>query len=297
MDEHQKDLGTSEKETLQLYTQEFLTPKQIAKRRGLAQSTIRNQLASLRRKGYLTKGNRQHQQVPSCMPHEVVTKKLRLHGEEFHVKILNTSTPFLRRLGREKDLFLDGSRVRLSKDSLRVWSGMSFWGDSVEQVESAARDYWLRFFSSLEHELNVLLLKPRSKNIRRVKHHVAEVGNELAVDVNARKERLRVSGSDGMEWLLVDASFGFNELETVHPLRASSDMRDVVIPFFNDLRDNKVSLPSIMEREAAELRGVVFELSKALSVTHQQLQMVISLVSPMKPSDGLQDASLADYYG
>lgn len=215
------------------------------------------------------------------------------------MKIINSSTTYERAFRRGSDVVIDGNRVRLYRDSFEVYSGHDFWGVDPVDSERQSSVYWLHFFHRLEHTFNILLIKPGRHNIKRVKQHVAEVGNELASDVSSRRDRLRVKGFDGREWLLADASFGFKELETVHSERAVFDMQDVVMPFFNDLRDNSavVKLPSVMEREAAELRGVVFELGKALQVTQSQLQTVIDVITPRSPSDGLSDSSLADYYG
>ncbi len=216
-----------------------------------------------------------------------VTKRFRLHGEEYNVQVLNGSSTFDRARRRGTDLFLDGHRVRIYSRSLEIYSGRDFWGLTPRDCEAESSRYWFRFLAMLEHRLNVLLVKPGTHNIRRVKHHVAEVGNELAVQANRDKERIRVS-KDGREWLLADASKGFQELETVDPQSAALDMQDVVMPFFNDLRDRSdaVRLPSQVAAELDQLRSLVFEIGSA-----------VKLLVPSPPESLNTDSSLMDYYG
>lgn len=284
MGQDKKRFETSEEETLYLYTQEFLTAPQIAKKRGLSTSTIRTHLSRLRAKGRLTKSNSKNTDVPPCRPSEVI-KNIRLHGEEFNVRLLNASSAYERLYSRGADLQLDGNRVRLYSGSVEVYSSQVFYGESVRECESLSVAYWSRFFAVLEHRLNALILKDSSFNIRRVKQHFADVNNALAKQLSYDGEKLRVFGGDGREWLIVDNSWGFRELETTHSVRAADDMQSVVAPFFNDLRDNGVLLPS--------------DVSKALVQLAESQRALYSVVSSLLPRGVVvdHDERFFDYVG
>jgi hypothetical protein len=91
--------------------------------------------------------------------------------------------------------------------------------------------------------LSIVILKPGFSNINLVNCHIAQVGNELAKEVN--KEQIKVyTLDDGKLWLVIDNSFNLHELETLHPKTALPDMRDIVAPYFNDMRQNPHYLPS-----------------------------------------------------
>lgn len=220
-------------------------------------------------------------------------KKYRLHGEEYNVQIINSSVTYRRAFKRGSDVVIDGNRVRLYRDSFEVYSGHDFWGDTEIVCERKSSQYWQRFFLRLESTFNILIVKPGRHNVKRVKVHVAEVGNELAEGANAERERIRVSGRDGKEWLVADASYGFDELEATHPERAVQDMGNVVRPFFNDLRERReaVQLPSQTFEELRQLRGIVHELGRAVQINTETLKTLLPSVSDR------MDLGRADYFG
>lgn len=210
---------------------------------------------------------------------------LRLHGEEYKLEIVGSSETYHRTRLKASSVMIDGNRVVLYRDVMVVFSYQSFYGSTTDECEREASNYWLRFFRRLESLYGLLLLKERKENIKRVKAHYGETGNELADELRKKKQKLRVFGTrDGREWLLFDDSSpdgtGLNEAETTHSSTpkdgrdAREDMQNVVRPFFNDLRDKRPPLPSEQAKQSEELRELLKLQLQSSVVTAQQVQIV-----------------------
>lgn len=295
----QKKLTKTEEVVLSLLTVEFLTPREVSRRRKTSLETTRTHIKNLKKKGFL--GSHHHSPSPHSytpLPMGVRKHKIRLHAERYRLRIIGSpSFAYVDARRRCSSVLMDENRVVLERDSLVVYSGQSFFGDSPEAAEAAALVYWPRFFSRLESRFGVVLLKPHAQNIKLFFYHFAEVGNELAGDLRVRKQKLRVFGSeDGKEWLLFDDSDKLDEAETTRPptaeKSAKDDMRGVVQPFFNDLRDNDkvVLLPSELSRSLSETAFFVRENAASLG-------LLLKLLRPQEPEDVVDDDWRPDYVG
>lgn len=235
----QKVMTEAEQEVFMLLTKEFLSPTQISRRRKTSTAATSKLLRSLRKKGWI-KGKLIASTHPDGIPGDAVNqsaKKYRLHAEELNVKIIQDSSKY-HALRKEKGTRkIDGNTVRLYKKSIEIYSGQSFWADVPTGVLAPSSLYWTRFLARAEDELGAILYKERSNNVKLVKGELAEIGNELAFDMNSREAKLTVFGDDGKAWLLIDNSWKLQELETVHPQKHVSDMEKVV-KVFNDYREH-----------------------------------------------------------
>lgn len=258
-----------EEEVLQLLTGEFLTQKQISVRRKCSRQAVSKVVKRLKNKGALNLALRRVDKgLPTCQPCQP-GRSIRLHGQEFCVRLLFKGDKYFKARERGNVLQVDGNTVRLHRDSLEVYSGKSFFGESVRLVTVESFEYWGRFLARLEHDLGVVLVKSRAQNVRLVNQHYAEVGNELAGECLKRGVGVRVfTRDDGKLWFVVDDSFNFEEAECVHPETAQEDMGSVVRPFFEDLRSNRPPLlsdvmrtldriVSVNEESACGLRALV----------------------------------------
>ncbi|MBR9703181.1 MarR family transcriptional regulator [Candidatus Woesearchaeota archaeon] len=257
----QKEPTPAEKDVLRLLTAEFLTPKQVSRRRKTKHGVTKKHIANLKKKGLL--GMVASSMVANTYTTPTTGHQIRLHAERYRIKLIEPSREFHRARERANSILVGGNRVVLYRDSLMVYSDQSFFGDDCDSCEAKACAYWPRFFVKLQSQLKILILKERSQNIKQTFYHFAELGNELADDLRRKKNKVRVFGSeDGKEWLLFDDSHKLSEAETTRPptakRTAKDDMGKVVQPFFNDLRDNEadVSLPSetaVMLNQAAHI--------------------------------------------
>jgi len=232
------ELTPVEKDVLRLITNEFLTPQKIAIRRKTTDKAVYKTLAKLKEKGaYNLAKNEVEKIVPTFQP---FNHYIRLHVQEFNIKLLHRDNRYRNLLKKSNLLVIDGNTVRLYRDSIEIYgTNAYFYAKDTERATAKSMAYWTRFFTRLENDLKVILIKPRSQNIRLVNHHYAEMNNELARDLNLKAEKIRIyTKEDGKLWYMIDKSFT-DEGETLHPSTAAQDMGDIIKPFFNDLRDNR----------------------------------------------------------
>ncbi len=282
-------LTSTQHEILHLLTDEFMTPRKIAIRRGTSDKATYKTIAKLKKMGLLSRTlqgvekNRCTIQPLASNVHEI-----RLHGEEWNIKILHQDHRYSEKQKKSNVLHIDGNIVRLYNNSLEVYSGKEFCGDDVQKATARSFGYWNRFFTRLEHDLKVILVKHRAENIRIVKAHYAEVNNELAIDHERRGDHLKIyTRDDGKLWFLIDNSFNLKEAETVHSKTAMEDMQ-AVSRHFNDIRDH--SPPTLSE--------IMFTLRDMVAVqkeTASGLNGVVSVLKSQFPDP--QPNGRGDYFG
>lgn len=217
-------LTTAQNEVLHLITDEFLTIKQIAQRRHSSIQAVYKIATQIKNKGYLGLGLNKVEKVESTFNQSDV----RLHGQEFNIRILWQDNKYQELLEKSNTMFLDSNTIRLYKNSIEIYSGQSFYGKSANISEYNSLNYWKGFIARLEHDLKVSLLKPRSRNIKIVNQHYARGNSEIAEDSVKNRERVWVyAEEDGKLCFITDDSFGFKEDETVHPITGKIDRKNV----------------------------------------------------------------------
>lgn len=239
---HLPKLTQTQSEILLMLTKEYLTPKQISIRRKTQIRATQKIIKQLKDLGLVTKDYRQVRFTqPTNAPNnkKIYDNFIRLHGEEFNIKILYKDKRYKDLLEKGNLVELDGNTIRLYKDSIEVYSGRSFYGEDPQKVTATAFEYWNRLFIKIENTYKIMICKPFINNKRRVNAHYAEVGNELSKSCEERGERIRVySREDSKLWFIIDNSFSLHEAECIHPQDSKDDM-DIVKSFFNDLRGGR----------------------------------------------------------
>lgn len=235
-------LSNTEEDVLFLLTKETLNVSQVALRRNRSPQSVYKIRKQLIKKGLYSPYDIEVEKVGGCL------NQFRLHNEQYHINIIWQDHKYKKRLNHQenKRLDIDGNSVMLYKNSIDIYSNNSFFGNTVDESESKSLRYWYRIFRRVENELKIIIMKDRHDNVTRVRADYAETNNELATHFIKEDQRIRVTGEDGICWLVIDNSFGLKELETTHPRRSKADMKDVVNPFFEDLRNNNpdILLPS-----------------------------------------------------
>ena len=262
-------ITTNEQDIFNLITKEYLTVKQIMYRRRKKKSTIYKILKSLQRKGFLNHKN--YAVKSSTPPFPPFIKdfppwkrnRIRLHGQQWSIGILYKNEFYGEQVG--KVFYLDGNLVKCWKRNVEIYGGQSFYGDTVEGVTETSLRYWNVFFVRLQNELKVTLVKERAQNIKLVAQHYAEINNELSEECERTGDKIRVfGGEDGKLWFVIDNSLNLREAETVHPQDAGYDMQNVILPFFNDLREHPdTPVPSALFEK---LMGIATNHALTLSV-------------------------------
>ena len=232
------DLTPAETETLYLITEEFLTIKQIAIHRGCTHQAVYKIIKKLKNKGALSRGLKG---VAKNQPSNIQpSNQIRLHGQEFNIKILYQGNKYQELLKKSNILFLEGHTIKLYRNSIEVYAGegTSFFAENPDRALSKSLRYWKRLFHRLEHDLDAILIKPRSRNIRQVNAHYARGNSEISEKSIEEHKLIRVyAEEDGKLAFITDNSFGFKEDEAVHPKTAKPD-RKAIDKQVNDWRIN-----------------------------------------------------------
>ena len=265
-------LTPSEQEVLHLLTKEFLTPKKVAIRRGCSHQNVYKIIKRLRKKGVINqffeevaKTQGTMQPLKGMQPLKC-NHQIRLHSQEFNIKILFKDQRYKRLLEKANTITIDGNTIRLYRNSIEIYSGQSFYADTAQKATVKSFEYWNRLFARLENDLKLILIKPRAQNIKLVNQHYAEINNELAEECEKKADKIRVyTTDDGKLWFLIDNSFNLHEAET-QGKTSKQDMDDTVQPFFNDLRDKT---PPVL----SEVWGIVAANSKHQEIFGNSLEV------------------------
>jgi biotin operon repressor len=252
-------LTKAENAVLHLLTDEFLTIKKIALQRECSIQAVYKIIKKLKEKGAYDLGLKKVEKVQPTFNQT----DIRLHGQEFNIKILWQDNKYQELLEKSNVLFLDGNTIRLYKNSIEIYSGQSFYGKESAEAEKNSLEYLNRFLARLEHDLKINLIKQRSRNIRVVNQHYARGDSEICD--NATKERKRIwiyAEEDGKLAYITDDSFGMREDETVHTKTAKPD-REAIDKQINDWRLNNPPTNSQLAVFQAETNN---HINKSLEV-------------------------------
>jgi len=263
-------LTTVEKE-IYGYLCKGLTPQQIIIKRGRKgirskESTYRP-LRKLKKLGIVGHGYNLVENLGGGSPYSphFKNKKLRLHGQQFTVQILDSDERYNKFLKTCNSRIIDNNTLMFYRDKIIVYGVTSFAGNSVSECMAKSTTYWNRFLRRLENDYNLILIKPRKSNIYFFNQHWAEVGNELAREYNDNCENLQVrTNDDGKVWLLIDNSFNLNELEATHPQSAPFDIQKMQ-KHFNSIRDNDILEPHKLQLLVEGLLKVNIEQKEKLA--------------------------------
>ena len=302
-----KKLSKTQKEVLDLLTNEFETPKNIAIRRKTSLAAVYKTITILKDKGYISKGFLKGLKKTECtniQPKDKLlnSRYIRLHGQEWNIKILYKSK-YYNELKNKNIIFdKDGNTIRLYNDSIEVYSNESLKFEALDEHRATSQsfNYWQRVFTRLENKLKVILIKPNYSNIKLVKNHYAEVNNEIAKEYNKNKIKLDIYTTDeGKLWFKIDHSWNLHEAETLHKDTAKQDMTNVK-RYFNDMRDNKPPLNSELAIHLKETILIQKEAAKRELVYAKHMESHAKFVKEatilLKKINNRQDKGKLDYY-
>jgi hypothetical protein len=267
-------LTNAQKDILHLITDEFLTVKQIKQRRHCSIQAVYKIVAQIKKKGFLDKGLNKVEKVESTSNQT----DIRLHGQEFNIKLIWQEPNYQKLLETSNFMSLDGNSIRLYKTSIEIYSGQSFFGKTISEVESKSLEYWNRFFNRLSHTLGVCLIKPKSRNIKIVNQHYARGDSELSKNALENKERIWIyAEEDGKLAFITDNSFGFKEDETVHPITSKPD-RIAIDKQINDWRlNNPPTISEIAQFTTDNAQGLKQTIESINTLVEHQKSLPIVL--------------------
>lgn len=284
-------LTKTEKKILLLTTEGFLTPKRIAIRRQTSVRAVQLILKKLQEKGAITLAKKSLRFSRPTLDNYDKKHHIRLHGQEYVLKIVWKGKKYLKLLESCNQIQLDENTIRLFEDSIIIHITHSFYSATAYKATAKSIKYLDTLLAKLEHQLGVILTKNKYQNIKIVAHHYSEIKNELAKKCNVDKEKIRIyAEEDGKVWFEIDNSLNLNEAETKHPNTAEADMQEAVQPFFNDLRKNKPPPLSEIYKITAETANYLKETAAGLAV----ITRIIKGPEEKQEKKGLEPA---DYFG
>ena len=278
-------LTKAETDILHLLTREFLTVNQISIRRQTSNKAVYKIIAKIKKKGFLSDKNKRVENFQSTFQ---PFNQIRLHGQEFNIQILYISDLYRKIYNKSNILYIDGNTIRLYKKSIEIYGTQSFYAEDVRKATSDSLRYWQKFFTKLENQLKIVLIKPRTQNIRIVNAHYSETNNELAEEVERKKEKIKIyTKDDGKLWFLIDNSFNLHEAETVHPQTSKPDM-ETIKEHFNDIRaNNPPTLSQVMQ--------IIKDMAEQNKETAAGLNAMARILIPKKENNISKDKP--DYMG
>ena len=259
-------LSNEAREILNLYIKDRLTPAKIAKIRKTSRQAVYKIISKLKKKGIINLANSEWVGgVDKTEPYTHQDTK-RLHNQHLVVTPLYRTKKYKQNIG--KIVTLEKNTVKISNNSIEIYSNTYFYGKTAHEAMARSLEYWLLFITKLENKYKTPLLKQGRNNIMMVNAHVADIKNPLAKRCLREGTKVRIrSTEDGKGWLYIDNSHNLFELETIHPKTSIQDMSNIIEPFFSDLRDNKVPLPS-------EAYAMILGITEGLRHTEQSLRTI-----------------------
>ncbi len=277
---HVEDITRAEREVLDLITEEGLNIKQITNRRKCSRQAVYKHIKKLKEKGALNIGlQKTDKNIGSCQSKNKNVNQIRLHGQEFNIKIIRQDQNYQKLLKKSNIVYRKGHTIKFYKNSIEIYAGKgaSFYGKNVQDADKKASEYWQKFFTILEHELKVILIKERSRNIKEVNHHYARMDSKICENtLREQGKHIRVfCPIDGKLAFITDESFSLKEDETVHPITAKYD-RNVIDKQINDWRRNNP--PTL-----SEVMFLIKEQAELNKETSAGLLAIMNLIKPISP--------------
>lgn len=269
--------------------QEGLSVTETSKYRKVNRSSIYKVLKTLTNKGLIRNPKRSIYELTNSGIkglHSFVAfrYKLRQHNLHFKIKVLESpknwdqrrnemrQMPYFNRTiklkNNEQDLFNYGKlQIKTTTKSIIIKMPTIYatdWEHAIIQAMGILEDA----IPSIESRFKISLVKDHKNNITIISQEYAVIQDALAKLYRCEGNRIYLTGDDGKIWLITDLSFSTDELEYIHPNRATDD-NDAIAPFLNDLRAHPTTM-SDMKEHVGKLEGVITGYAQNI-VKHQKV--------------------------
>ena len=269
--------------------QEGLNISEIARKRKVTRRSIYKVLSTLNKRGLIRHPKRYLYEltdkgIQGIHSFVALRYKLRQHNLHFKIAVLESPKNWelkrneLRQLpyfnktlklkNNEQDLFNYGKlQVKTTTKSIIIKMPTLFapdWESAIVQAIGILEDNIYK----IEKEFKILLVKDYKANITIISQEYARIQDALAKLYRKEGNRLYLTGEDGKIWLITDFSFSVDELEFIHPEKATDDL-DAIAPALNFLRKNPNALPDF-ENSIKGIIGVQ-NMNASNIVKHQRV--------------------------
>jgi len=269
--------------------QEDMSITEIAKYRKVQRSSIYKVLSTLLRRGLIAKKQRgvyslTEEGIKGLHSFVAFRYKLRQHNLGIKIDVLESprnwelkrnemrQMPYFNKTiklkNNEQDI-LNFGRLSIRTTSKSIIIKMpTIYAKDWEEAVIQAMGIFEETIPKLESAFKVRLVKDYKANIKIISQEYASIQDALAKLYHAEGNRLYLTGDDGKIWLITDLSFSVDELELIHPNKATSDV-DAIAPFLNDLRENPTTISKVRD-EMKEAQEIVIGHSKNIN-KHQMV--------------------------
>lgn len=280
-------LTKTQQEIYKLLTDDCISVRNIADRRQTSLKAVYKTIKILKEKAKLSRGFKPYEKEqgtiePFFKDLDKNKPQIRLHGQQFRIKIISNSDKYFNTKKRGNILKIDGSTVCLHNNSISIFNRNSYVGNNETQALALASAYIDKLMWKLEDKLNITIVKSGYSNCKIVRSHYAETRNGLAKDLYKKDLKLKIKSlDDGKLWFIIDNSFNLHEAETCHPEKSGDDMF-IMRPFFNDLRGHGgIMLPSKMHDNILINYRSIGNHSESIKSTNKTLRDMGALVKDM----------------
>jgi len=247
--------------------QEGLCITEIAKYRKVNRSSIYKVLSSLVKKGLVSNPKRSMYELTNKGTeglHSFVALRYKLRQHNLHFKIAVLESPRnweqrrneLRQMpyfnktiklkNNEQDLFNYGNlKIKTTTKSIIIKMPTIYakdWENAIIQAIQILEDS----IPKIESKFKIRLIKNYKANIKIISQEYASIQDSLAKLYRHEGNRIYLTGEDGKIWLITDLSFSTDELEYIHPNKATDD-NDAIAPMLNDLRKNPTTFSEVRQ--------------------------------------------------
>ena len=269
--------------------QEGLCVTEIAAYRKVYRSSVYKVMTTLVKKGLIRNPKRSiyeltNEGVTGLHSFVALRYKLRQHNLHFKIEVLESpknwdqrrnemrQMPYFNKTiklkNNEQDLFNYGKlQIKTTTKSIIIKMPHIYakeWEDAIIQAMGILEDA----IPKLEKQFKVRLVKDYKANIKIISQEYASIQDALAVLYRTEGNRIYLTGDDNKIWLITDLSFSTDELEYIHPNKATDD-NDAIAPFLNDLRANPTTM-SEMREQVKDVQGVIASHAQN-EVKHQKV--------------------------
>lgn len=285
------ELTPAQFEVYHLLTDEFLTEKQIATRRGSSRQAVNRIIKKLKEKGLLNDvvagGCKIDPPVSlkGMKNHNIIIKQWRYHALHFVVKPYYFF-PRYHKIREERGGYGINYRewiIKLHPDMVEVQlkSGEDFADPDKWEATRKAEASFNRTLREVSEKFGFSVWKKNHVSIKLVNQELARNPSEIANTRNG--EYLTVAGHDGKIWFKVDCSKGA-EHEYSHPERTLSDSEKIE-PYFNDMLYNEPATLSQIMGTINQISQAINHLARVNQETASGLNAVVTYLKAQLPQE------------
>ncbi len=287
-------LSKDQEQVLFYLTKEFLTPKDIAYRRGTTPQAVYKLMGKLRKKGYLEGGCRKRGRVSIRTPKNI-KKMWELHALHFIIKpyyFYPRYDEIRKKIGNYGIRYREWT-IMLHPDSVRIQSRekIRFIHEDKDQAIAMAQESFNRLLYDIQNRYGFEVWKDKKANIRNVNGELARSPSEVGEAMKGKFIQIR--GHDGKVCFKVDKS-KLAEHEYPHPENYYDDS-EVIEPYIQDWLYKKPLKNSQLQEENSKIMKFVLESQKGfaqeINMHKEQLRQMVKVTKGLKEQN-IQTAKL-----